>query len=153
MALGTAAQQTEEVVFDLTQKTNFDLCTMTSLTYDRSTDEAWTFSSYSDYVTMYNYRISYYDDYLITPDLPLEAGSMYAVKCRPSSYMSGDAGTSQLKILLGQGDDVTSYETLLTTDKLPYENYSSPVETVEATFTVAESGIIISARIFATTIL
>lgn len=136
------AQQEEEMVFDLTVRDNFDKCVQSSPTYDRSNIDAWSFSSYSNYMTMYNYQITngYYDDNLTTPDLDLESGRMYVIYVKPTAYMPGDTGKSSLTVSLGQGDDLTNYRELKKIEKLQYESYGTTVDVQEITFAVEESG-------------
>lgn len=142
MALAvTSFAAEEEPVFDLTQQSNFQQCTQTSLKYDHEDYPAWSFSSYSNYPSMYNYNITagYYDDYLTTPALQLEPGKMYVVYLRPSAYMSYGAD-SNLDVLVGQGSDPASYTTLRSFLKLPYASYSEPATLHEVTFIVETAG-------------
>lgn len=135
---GLAQTEDETMVFDLTQQENFNRCKQSSLQYDRSEYQAWTFSTYTGYISMYNYYITshYYDDYLTTPDLALEPGCMYVVYYKPSNYNSGDPA-SNISVLLGQGSDLTSYRTIQRVEELPYGS-DAPVH--EATFAVEEAG-------------
>lgn len=140
--LGAAAQTAEEQVFSLMTESGFSQCTQSSEQYDRSTYQAWSRNAYSGYIQMYNYNITngYYNDNLTTPDLDLESGTMYVVKCKPTAYMSTDDAQSHLTVLLGQGDDINAYRALQTIERLPYETYSTVAPTHEISFVVPESG-------------
>ncbi len=135
---GVASATAQEVVFDLTTQSAFNQCTQTSLRYDHDSYQVWQFSTYSG-VYMYNWNVSsgYYDDYLVTPDLEFEVGSIYSVQFKPSMYNYNDDGLGNLKIWLGQGDDLTTYKELKTIENIPY---SAPSAVDEVKFAVPEAG-------------
>lgn len=139
--MAAVAQDAEETVFDLTVRDNFDKCTQSSETYDRSDVNAWSFNTYRNYITMYDYNITngYYDDKLTTPDLDLETGKMYVVYLQPSAYMPSDADKSNITVSLESDEQAVSRE-LAKIEKLPYENNSSPAPLHEVTFVVEQSG-------------
>ena len=109
-----------EVFFDLTKQDSFSKCTQTSIKYDRDDVDAWKWDT-RGYPSMYSndIKLGYYDDYLITPVLELEAGNQYSVVFTPScpyyQYMDAEGRIdtfANVKVWMGQGDDVTKYEEL-----------------------------------------
>lgn len=144
VALSGFAQeaQGETTVFDFTTADNFAKCSQTSLRYDHDAYDVWQRSTYTGYVSMYNYNLreGYYEDYLVSPELDLEAGSMYVVYYKPTCYSSSNADMSKCSVMLGQGDNLASYTLLATADKLPYETYADPAPEHEVTFTVPATG-------------
>lgn len=141
-ACATASSAEETMLFNFLDRGSFSNCTQTSVRYDRDDVQAWSYSSYSSYITMSNYNISYnyYDDYLVSPDIELEAGCQYVVYCRPSLYSTSDTGNANMDVLFGQGDNVETYTTLKVLKDIPNDNYSTPAPTHEAVFLVPESG-------------
>lgn len=129
------ATAAEETVFDLTTQDAFNRCSKTSIRYDHDSYTMWTFSTYSG-ITLSNYSISAYDDYLTTPDLALEPGQMYVVYACPALYSTLDS-KCVLNVLLGQGDDLSTYDLLKT---LESTSSSYEAETQEVTFMVPEAG-------------
>jgi hypothetical protein len=132
--------QTETVVFDLTTQDGYSQCTASSIQYDRSSYAAWNWSSYSKYPYCYNYNITvpYYADYLTTPALSLQKGTIYAVKTAPAAYSSSYT-TDCLSILLGTDDDLGNYSEIASMTNIAYAYKSNAVDK-EFTFTVPESG-------------
>lgn len=138
-----AAEGTGEPVFDFLSSDSFGQCTQTSVRFDHADCPAWSFSSYTGYLTMSNYDITanYYDDFLVSPDLALETGCQYVVTYKPTLYSSLDEGNANIDLLLGQGDDVETYTTLKVVKNVPYEGYGDdPIETHEVKFTVPATG-------------
>lgn len=139
----TPALADDEAVLDLTKKDGFERCQQISLKYDHDGIDVWTFSNYSG-TYMYNYQITngYYDDYLLTPELDLRAGTMYAVQMTPSAYNTSDAGKSWIEVSLGQGatTQVGDFKVLKKITKLPYATFSEPATSYEVAFAVPEDG-------------
>lgn len=134
-AAALTATAAEEIVFDLTTQDAFNRCSKTSLRYDHDSYTMWTFSTYSG-ITLSNYSIYAYDDYLTTPDLALEPGQLYVVYACPALYSTLDS-KCELNVLLGQGDDLASYDLLAS---LESTSSSYAAETQEVTFMVPEAG-------------
>lgn len=132
MFAASVSAQDLEVVLDLTDRTVFDQCTQTSIKYDHSNYDAWTFNNYGNYPYMYNYNITkpYYSDYLVTPDVELKAGTLYKIETAPAAYNSSEK--SKLSIGVGQGDNVETYTVLGTFEDVPYASqYNAEVKSVE----------------------
>ena len=106
-AAALTATAAEEIVFDLTTQDAFNRCSKASLRYDHDSYTMWTFSTYSG-ITLSNYSIYAYDDYLTTPDLALEPGQLYVVYACPALYSTLDS-KCELNVLLGQGDDCPAF--------------------------------------------
>ena len=110
--------QTETMMFDLRKNESYERCSQTCLKYDRydpdydTTDEAWTWRSSYPAMNYYGITNGYYDDYLVTPDLDLEEGTLYCIHLSPaaeSAYVTQQPG---LVVWLGQGNNVASYTEL-----------------------------------------
>lgn len=128
-----SAHAADEKVFDLLE--NFSSCSQSS-TYDREYTTVWTSSSYSG-IALYNYSISYYNDFLTTPDIELQAGTEYVVKTTLAAYDSYNNPEAKLNILLGQGEDPEQFRVLKALESTEMQNTASPQE---VSFMVPESG-------------
>lgn len=127
------AHAADEKVFDLHE--NFSSCSQSS-TYDREYTTVWTSSSYSG-IALYNYSISYYNDFLTTPDIELHAGTEYVVKTTLAAYDSYYNAEAKLNILLGQGEDPEQFRVLKALESTETQYTASPQE---VSFMVPESG-------------
>lgn len=139
LSVGVAAQEASEAVLDLSSRDIFDQCTQTSLKYDHSDYDAWTFNNYQKYPYMYNYNITapYYSDYLISPEVTLKAYTLYRIETSPAAYNSGK--TTSLTIGIGQGADVSKYTVVGQFNDIPY-SYRSSVEQKTLEFHVDADG-------------
>ncbi|MDE6206429.1 MAG: hypothetical protein K2M55_01305 [Muribaculaceae bacterium] len=123
-----------EFVTELTTQTMFNQSTKYSAIEGQQS--AWTFSSYSG-LYMYKYGQYSYDDYLITPVLPLEAGNAYTMTLLPGCYMSSSVNLSTLEMYVGTGDDVSTYKKIGTYSSLPM---TYDADSREATFVIDQPG-------------
>lgn len=128
-----SAHAADEKVFDLHE--NFSSCSQSS-TYDREYTTVWTSSSSSG-IALYNYSISYYNDFLTTPDIELHAGTEYVVKTTLAAYDSYYNTEAKLNILLGQGEDPEQFRVLKALESTETQDTASPQE---VSFMVPESG-------------
>lgn len=120
---GVAAQDAPEPIFKVSTTEEFAECTASVYDYDRS--PAWEWYSWGGgYMRLWYYNSSgygpYLKDYITTPELQLEAGSLYCVSMKPLSYTSGTSNAASIELLLGQGDDPREFTSLTTYDNLPY---------------------------------
>lgn len=122
------------LVFDVTSSEGFNQCSKSCLRFDRDY-EVWSFSTYNG-ITLNHYNVYSYDDYLTTPDLDLKTGRIYVVKTTPSLYNTNDSGY-KMKVLLGQGDDLTTYSEVSTIEGSE-GRYSATAK--EVTFMVPADG-------------
>ncbi len=142
----TASQQVwaaEEgnYMLDFSQRATFNACEQTSLTYDHDGMDVWTYNNYGGYPYMYNYNITepYYDDYLVTAGIELQAGKLYRIQTAPAAYNNGKTG--RLDISIGQDGNYAEYTLLQSFAELPYANDASMAEMRTVDFSVPASGI------------
>ena len=137
--------QTETMVFDLRKNESYERCSQTCLKYDRydpdydTTDEAWTWRSSYPAMNYYGITNGYYDDYLVTPDLDLEEGTLYCIHLSPaaeSAYVTQQPG---LVVWLGQGNNVASYTELKAYDGI-VNSTQSEAEALTINFNVETAG-------------
>ena len=139
LSLCSSSLLAQTVVFDLSSREGFTQCTQECLRYDRD-NQVWSWSNYRSALQMYHYSVTepYYDDYLVTPELALEAGSLYRVTLSPSSYNSGKTG--HIKIGCGQGTDLESYTIVGEIENIPYVQTMTDAEARTVEFNVPVSG-------------
>ncbi|MDE6278037.1 MAG: choice-of-anchor J domain-containing protein [Muribaculaceae bacterium] len=135
LAAATNAFAAEELVFDAASQQGFSQCTQTSIRYDHDDLTMWSYQNYNG-LGLYNYSVYSYDDYLTTPDLPLNAGEEYVVYLTPCLYSTLDTEWS-VKVLFGQGDDLEKYTML---KALTGATYTYDAEEQAVSFMVPESG-------------
>ena len=137
--------QTETMMFDLRKNESYERCSQTCLKYDRydpdydTTDEAWTWRSSYPAMNYYGITNGYYDDYLVTPDLDLEEGTLYCIHLSPaaeSAYVTQQPG---LVVWLGQGNNVASYTELKAYDGI-VNSTQSEAEALTINFNVETAG-------------
>lgn len=131
--------QDASMLLDLRERTEFNLCTQTSLVYDHDEYAPWTFNNYQNCPQLYNYQITepYYSDYLVSPALQLEQGVLYRITMAPSPYSQSKTG--KVSVGYGQGDNLESYTLLRTVTDIPYAN-SETAEVINVEFNVPSSG-------------
>lgn len=73
---GVSAQEAT-ALFDLTDRDTFDQCTQFSDRYEHDDYSVWNFDTYSKAPVMYNDNLTepYYSDYLLSPEITLQACS------------------------------------------------------------------------------
>ncbi len=101
-----------EVVFDLTSQTNFNKCEQYKYSSDSFSKQTSLWYFYSSYSAPYVSSTYAGDYYLVTPEIEMQAGNEYAVKMKPYIYSSYYTSKAVVKVLFGQGDDLTTYEYL-----------------------------------------
>lgn len=141
-AFTVAAQDSPEPIFKVTTKAEFDQCTYSVYDYDRD-EPAWSWYSYGGgYMRLWYYTSysPYVKDYITTPDLALEAGSMYKVELTPLSYTSGTSNAATIELLLGQGDDPRNFSSLAEYTNLPYIGTPNASHLKSCEFAVAADG-------------
>lgn len=139
LSLAGSTLMAQTTIFDLSSRDGFTQCTQECLRYDRD-NQVWSWSNYRSALQMYHYSVTepYYDDYLVTPELPLEAGSLYRVTLSPTAYSSGKTG--HIKIGCGQGADLESYNIVGEIDNIPYVSNMDDAEERTVEFNVPVSG-------------
>lgn len=141
LATGRPAKAEESnYLLDFSQRATFNACTQTSLTYDHDGMDVWTYNNYGNYPYMYNYNITepYYDDYLVTAGIELQAGRLYRLQTAPAAYNNGKIG--RLDISIGQDENYEGYTLLQSFAELPYAN-ASTAEMRTVDFSVPAGGI------------
>lgn len=129
-----SAHAADEKVFDLHE--NFSSCSQSSEKYDHASYTMWTSSTYSG-ISLNNYNVSYYDDFLTTPDIPLEAGNEYVLKFTFCVYSSYSSQPSKMNIRFGQGENPSEFPILKTLETTESQYVAKEQE---LTFLVPETG-------------
>lgn len=129
-----SAHAADEKVFDLHE--NFSSCSQSSEKYDHVSYTMWTSSTYSG-ISLNNYNVSYYDDFLTTPDIPLEAGNEYVLKFTFCVYSSYSSQPSKMNIRFGQGENPSEFPILKTLETTESQYVAKEQE---LTFLVPETG-------------
>lgn len=140
-AFTVAAQDTSEPIFKVTTEAEFNQCTPSVYDYVREPAWAW-YSGSGGYMRLWYYTSysAYVKDYITTPDLALEAGSMYKIELTPISYTSGTSNAATIELLLGQGDDPRNFSSLAEYTNLPYIGTPNASHLKSCEFTVAADG-------------
>lgn len=127
VAIGVRAAD-PTVIFDLTTAAAVNQCTQTSLKYDHDDLTVWAYGPTGLVMQNYDIKDGYYDDYLITPVLNLEAGNEYGVQFLPQVYSiqffdsEGFVQTNaNVKVWLGQGDNLEEFEVLGLAEHAQYD--------------------------------
>lgn len=140
-----AQTESQEPIFEIASKDDFDLCQKDVFSYSR--DCAWEWYNYSGgylrlwYSLPYGANKHYTDDYLTTPEINFESGSMYSLECIPLSYFSDKAKAATFEVRLGQGEDIENgYNVLATFPDLPNSGSANEAYKKNVNFTVPADG-------------
>ncbi len=142
--LGTATTAYgQTVVYEQHFDTQSAFDTMTTVDADNNhynnTRGVWKWNSYGTkaayiYLSTYSDDWEANDDYLLTPEIALEAGKAYSLSSLIDGYYSSDVAKCQIAV--GTGDDPTTFTVLYTNENIK----TSTGFTVEQQFEVPQSG-------------
>lgn len=137
---GVSAQEAT-ALFDLTDRDTFDQCTQFSDRYEHDDYSVWNFDTYSKAPVMYNHDYitePYYSDYLLSPEITLQAGVLYRIELAPAAYTRGKTG--KLVIGVGQGSSMSKYTVVATIDDIAYAANAEAAEARTVDFNVPADG-------------
>lgn len=135
-------QADAEPVFKVSSQAEFDACT--AVTYNYVRDPAWAWANNS--IRLWYYVPGggkhYVDDYLISPELELEANCLYSMEIKALSYSGGTTNAGSMQLLIADADAELpgGFGVLLTQEKLPYQSTFRDVEPYKVEFTVPATG-------------
>lgn len=142
--LGTATTAYgQTIVYEQHFDTEAAFNTMTTVNADNfsynDTRGVWKWNSYGTkaayiYLSTYSDDWEANDDYLLTPEIALEAGKAYSLSSLIDGYYSSDVAKCQIAV--GTGDDPTTFTVLYTNENIK----TSTGFTVEQQFEVPQSG-------------
>ena len=139
---GTAATAYgQTVVYEQHFNTESEFNTMTAVNADNykgSYSGFWRYNSYGTkaaYIYLsYTDNVTSNDDYLMTPEIALEAGKAYSLSSLIDGYSTSNI--SKCQIAVGSGDDPTTFSVLYTNENIN----TTTGFTVEQQFEVPQSG-------------
>ena len=139
---GTAATAYgQTVVYEQHFNTESEFNTMTAVdadNYKGSYSGFWKYNSYGTkaaYIYLsYTDNVTSNDDYLMTPEIALEAGKAYSLSSLIDGYSTSNI--SKCQIAVGSGDDPTTFSVLYTNENIN----TTTGFTVEQQFEVPQSG-------------
>ena len=139
---GTAATAYgQTVVYEQHFNTESEFNTMTAVdadNYKGSYSGFWRYNSYGTkaaYIYLsYTDNVTSNDDYLMTPEIALEAGKAYSLSSLIDGYSTSNI--SKCQIAVGSGDDPTTFSVLYTNENIN----TTTGFTVEQQFEVPQSG-------------
>lgn len=121
-----SASAQEEQVYQIESREDFEACTLSCPRYDR--DPAWEwYSGNGGYMRLWYYNSSagssakhYVDDYVTTPSIHFEAGSLYEIRCIPLSY--SDPSDIEFRIGSASESSPENFRVIKRFTDLPYRS-------------------------------